>query len=138
MEKAFNEKKAKFVSEQEENGSKLRMEFKETYELMNKRYSMLLSKYEELVEIFEKRPSKDEDLELIAKLKEELRLKANQMSGFEEDMEFYKNQLINMDETYTKYFGNTHKVGNLNPLELNKKGSFNKGKDQKGFNFKKN
>jgi len=78
------------------------------------------------MDIFVDRPSKEEDLELINKLKEENILKDTSLKRAEENMEYYKNLLINSEETYNKYFGNNPKVGgnpNANPTkkpELNK------------------
>jgi len=81
------------------------------------------------MDIFVDRPSKEEDLEMINKLKEENILKDRSLKKAEEDMEYYRNILINSEETYNKYFGNNPKVAGGGPGAKNKE-----GKDEKDFN----
>ena len=71
------------------------------------------------MDIFVDRPSKEEDIELINKLKEDVISKDQNLKKAEENMEYYKNLLINSEETYNKYFGNNPKV--------DKKGDVNSG-----------
>jgi hypothetical protein len=56
-------------------------------------------------------------MDLIFKLREELILKDRKLKEAEENMEVFKNELINREELYNKYFGNNPKVGFLNPLK---------------------
>jgi hypothetical protein len=70
--------------------------------------------------LFHARPPRDEDMELILRLKEEIANKDRIIKEAEEQMEFFKNELINREELYNKYFGNSHKVGYINPIKANK------------------
>jgi hypothetical protein len=61
-------------------------------------------------------------MELIFKLREEIMQKDKLLRAADENMEYYRNELLNREELYNKYFGtNNPKVGFINPLE--KKGS---------------
>ena len=61
-------------------------------------------------------------MELIFKLREEIMTKDKLLRAADENMEYYRNELLNREELYNKYFGtNNPKVGFINPLE--KKGS---------------
>jgi hypothetical protein len=56
-------------------------------------------------------------MDLIFKLREECILKDKKLREAEDNMEIFKNELINREELYNKYFGNNPKVGFLNPLK---------------------
>jgi len=73
-----------------------------------------------MLELFESRPSKDEDVDEINKLRDDLNGKDTLLKRAEEAMDYYKNILINNEESYNKYFGNNPKIGNIDPLK-NKK-----------------
>lgn len=69
-------------------------------------------------DLFEKRPSKEEDMELIFKLREEIMTKEKLLRAADENMEYYRNELLNREELYNKYFGtNNPKVGFINPIK---------------------
>ena len=70
-----------------------------------------------MVDLFESRPSKDEDLEEIQRLREEINAKDLILRRAQENIDFYKNTLINNEESYNGYFGNNPKVGVINPLQ---------------------
>ena len=57
-------------------------------------------------------------MELIFKLKEELLTKDKLLRAADENMEYYRNELLNREELYNKYFGtNNPKVGFINPIK---------------------
>jgi len=57
-------------------------------------------------------------MELIFKLREEIMQKDKLLRAADENMEYYRNELLNREELYNKYFGtNNPKVGFINPLE---------------------
>jgi hypothetical protein len=74
-------------------------------------------RYQELKDLFEKRPPREKDMDLIFDLREKLIVKDKKLKEAEEAVEVYKNELINREELYNKYFGNNPKVGFLNPLK---------------------
>jgi len=88
-----------------------------------------------LKDLFEKRPSKEEDMELIFKLREELMTKDKLLRAADENMEYYRNELLNREELYNKYFGtNNPKVGFINPIKNKENNSNN---NQNGSNSQK-
>ena len=70
-----------------------------------------------MLELFERRPSKDEDVDEINKLRQDLNGKETLLKRAEEAMDYYKNILINNEESYNKYFGNAPKIGTIDPLK---------------------
>ena len=74
-------------------------------------------KYNELNEIFENRPSRPEDLELIQQLSADNQLKDEALRKAIEDLKFYKLELVNREDNYNKMFGTNPMVGVLNPLQ---------------------
>ena len=83
---------------------------------LNTKYIYLI-RYQELKDLFEKRPPREKDMDLIFKLREDLIGKDKKLKEAEENMEVFKNELINREELYNKYFGNNPKTGFLNPLK---------------------
>ena len=66
--------------------------------------------------LYEGRPSRPEDLELIRQLQEEVVQKDNLLKKAAEDMKFYKLELVNREDSYNKMFGTNPNVGVINPL----------------------
>jgi len=57
-------------------------------------------------------------MELIFKLREEIMSKDKLLRAADENMEYYRNELLNREELYNKYFGtNNPKVGFINPIK---------------------
>jgi hypothetical protein len=67
-----------------------------------------------LKELFDKRPPREKDMDLIFKLREDLIAKDKKLKEAEDNMEVFKNELINREELYNKYFGNNPKTGSIN------------------------
>lgn len=76
---------------------------------------MLQQSVRELQELYDSRPSREEDLERLAALEAELREKEAAFKKMYEEMQFYKLELVNRENNYNKVFGSTPNVGVLNP-----------------------
>jgi hypothetical protein len=85
--------------------------------LLETKYSLLNIKYMELKDKFEKRPPREQDIELISRLQDELLLKEKQCKEAQENMERFRNMLINNEENYNKYFNSNPKTGSLNLIK---------------------
>ena len=94
----------------------LQVEFGKTQQLMEEKYRQLEARFGELQELYDGRPSRPEDMELIRQLQEDILQKDNLLKKAAEDMKFYKLELINREESYNKMFGANPNVGVLNPL----------------------
>jgi len=84
---------------------------------MDEKYKQLNDRFLELQDLYENRPSRPEDLEMIRSLQEEILQKDNLLKKAAEDMKFYKLELINREDSYNKMFGTNPNVGVLNPLQ---------------------
>ena len=106
---------------------KIKNEFMEGIKIMELKNISLNNKYQEIKDRFEKRPPREQDLEVIMRLQEELVAKEKICKEAEENMEKFKNMLLNNEENYNKYFNSNPKTGSINLL----KGKENKdGKDK--------
>jgi hypothetical protein len=83
---------------------------------MDEKYKQLEERFAELQELYDSRPSRPEDLEMLNKLQEEIVNKEKLLQKAAEDMKFYKLELINREENYNKVFGSNPTVGLINPL----------------------
>jgi len=68
--------------------------------------------------MYDNRSSKEEDVELIHRLQAESDSKSQLLKKAEEDMKFYKLELINREQNYNNVFGSKPVIGTLNPLDL--------------------
>jgi hypothetical protein len=93
----------------------MQSEFAQASELMDQKYKQLAERFAELQELYEGRPSRPEDLELIRQLQEEIVQKDNLLKKAAEDMKFYKLELINREQSYNQMFGTNPNVGVINP-----------------------
>ena len=108
------------VEEQVKDVREMETEFGKASELMEERYRQLSERFGELQELYEGRPSRPEDLELIRQLQEEIAQKDALLRKAAEDMKFYKLELINREENFNKMFGTNPNVGVMNPLQMGK------------------
>ena len=74
-------------------------------------------KYKELKDIFDKRPSREEDLENISNLMDNLKRNEKTIKNFEGKLEFYKNELEIREENYNNKFNYKPNVGYYDPLK---------------------
>ena len=84
---------------------------------MDQKYRDLNERFNELQGIYEGRPSRPEDTQLIQKLQEEVLEKEGDLKKAAEDMKFYKLELINREHTFNNMFGNNPNVGLMNPMQ---------------------
>jgi len=88
----------------------------------------LTERYNEIMEAFEMRPSRPEDLELIQRLQEDNIIKTEDLRKAIEDLKVYKLELVNREDNYNKMFNSQPMVGVVNPLDFRKtKSSTDKG-----------
>jgi len=104
------------IKEHLEAMAQMQRDLNSTTQLMEERYRELEGKYLELQDMYDNRPSKEEDLALIKHLQEEVTEKDAALKKAFEDMKFYKLELINREENYNKLFGAKPTVGVFNPL----------------------
>ena len=67
--------------------------------------------------MYEGRPSRPEDTDLIQKLQDEILQREADLKKAAEDMKFYKLELINRESTFNNMFGNNPSVGLMNPTQ---------------------
>ena len=75
----------------------------------------LEKKYENLLKLYNNRPSRSEDLKKIRKLHEELIYKENALRQSIEDTKLLRLELVNREETYNKYFRQPKHASGLQP-----------------------
>ena len=83
---------------------------------MDQKYRQLNDRFVELQELYEGRPSRPEDLDLIRQLQADIEAKDAAIKKAAEDMKFYKLELINREQSYNQMFGSTPNVGLMNPM----------------------
>ena len=94
----------------------LQEEFGNASKLMDSKYRMLNENFKELESIYQQRPSRPEDLELVKQLQDDILIKEQALKKAAEDMKFYKLELINREQSYNTMFGTNPNVGLMNPL----------------------
>lgn len=119
LEKEFINKTDQFKLSQLEDLRGIKAEFQEALALMEKKNKIIVEKYQELKETFDKRPSREEDLENIGNLMEELKRNERLIKNFEGKVEFYKNELDIREENYNNKFNYKPNVGYYDPLKGN-------------------
>ena len=72
--------------------------------------------YDELKQLFDDRPSKEEDLRLIQKLQQLLEQREDDLRRAWQELKFFKLELINRENNYNKMFNATPNVGVLDPF----------------------
>jgi restriction endonuclease S subunit len=90
-------------------------EFGQASELMDQKYRQLNDRFIELQELYENRPSRPEDLEMIRQLEETIAQQEAMLKKAAEDMKFYKLELINREKSYNEMFGANPMVGFIEP-----------------------
>jgi len=94
----------------------LKEQFHRARHLQDMQLDMLQERLKELQELYDNRPSREEDLERIASLEEIVRDKEAVVKRLMEEMQFYKLELHNREQNYNKVFGAQPTVGILNPV----------------------
>ena len=84
---------------------------------MDQKYRDLNQKFMEVQGMYEARPSRPEDTELIKTLQDEILQREADLKKAAEDMKFYKLELINREQSFNNMFGNNPSVGLMNPMQ---------------------
>ena len=111
----------KLIQEQIVEITALQGDFGNASSLMDQKYRDLNQKFMELQTMYEGRPARPEDTELIQKLQDEVLAKEADLKKAAEDMKFYKLELINRESTFNNMFGNNPSVGLINPMQAQTK-----------------
>lgn len=96
---------------------KIKTEFLETLQLLEKKNSSLTFELDDLKAFIAKRPSRDEDVDEINNLRDELERKEKEYEETTALLEQFRNELLNREENYNGYFDRKPKVGYVNPLK---------------------
>lgn len=101
----------RMVAEQTKDIEDMNSEFAHASQLMQDKYNMLSDRMGELQDLYEQRPSRPEDLEMVKDLNEAIVQKDAFIKKQEDDMKFYKLELINREQSYNQMFGTTPMLG---------------------------
>ena len=85
------------IEEQSREIEEMQGEFNNAGSLLSEKYNQLEGKFGELQELYEGRPSRPEDIEMIQDLNEQITQKDAFIKKQEDDMKFYKLELINRE-----------------------------------------
>jgi len=94
----------------------LQEQFDRARRLQESQIELLQSRVTEFQELYDLRPSREEDLARIAALEAEVAELARAIEKLVEDMKFYKLELVNREHNYNKVFGAAPTVGVMNPV----------------------
>ena len=73
--------------------------------------------YQELKQLFDDRPSREEDLRMIQKLQQLLETREEQLKKAWQELKFFKLEMINRQNSFNKLFNANPNIGVLDPLE---------------------
>jgi len=116
----FNEKAKSFKEKFILDAEKLKKEFLDTLKSLENKNNTLTKENTDLQNYLAKRPSRDEDLDEISRLNEEIEKKEKEIKENALLLEQFRNELINREETYNGYFDRKPKVGYVDPLKIKK------------------
>ena len=80
-------------------------------QLLTERNTQLQEQLEEITHKFINRASRDEDLSRIQELENEIVQWGNKVKKLEEEMKFYKLELINREDNFNNKFGGGPQIG---------------------------
>ena len=112
---------------------KLKQQFLDTLHILEDKNAMLTKEIEDLQNYLSRRPSRDEDLEEINRLNEEIDKKDRELKESTVLLEQFRNELINREETYNGYFERKPKIGFIDPIKEKKEKEKKKLKAINGF-----
>lgn len=105
------------VNEQIEWTQEMKKEFASMIEENKQRIRLMQEEYDELKQLFDDRPSKEEDLRLIQKLQQLLEQREEELKRAWQELKFFKLELINRENNYNKMFSASPNIGVLDPFE---------------------
>jgi chromosome segregation ATPase len=104
------------IQDQLRETTQLKEQFDRARQLQDEQIEMLQLRVQELQELYDSRPSREEDVERIHALEAEVEEKENVIKRLLDEMQFYKLELVNREQNYNKVFGASPLVGTLNPV----------------------
>ncbi|KAL0238961.1 hypothetical protein PCE1_004652 [Barthelona sp. PCE] len=112
----------RMVSNHKMDIEKLKKEIQSLERSFDEERMKLNEKVEEYHNLYLERPSRPEDLEFIEQLKLALDQRTEELEEIKQQMQYFKLELVNRDENYTKMFGGSvGTIGTLDPLQKKKK-----------------
>lgn len=87
----------RMIDEQTRDIEEMQNEFAQASSLMQEKFNRLNDQFLELQELYDGRPSRPEDLEMLRDLNEQIEQKDAFIKKQEDDMKFYKLELINRE-----------------------------------------
>lgn len=113
------------LEEQTKEISELKEQFDCARNLQEMQINMQQQRIVELENLYNSRPSREEDLQLIAQLETDVQAKSAQITKLLDDMQFYKLELVNREQNYNKVFGAEPTIGIMNPIAKKPSGPTN-------------
>jgi chromosome segregation ATPase len=104
------------LQEQLRETTQLKEQFDQARQLQDSQIDLLQQRVQELQDLYDARPSRDEDVERIAALEAAVEEKESTIRKLVDEMQFYKLELVNREQNYNKVFGASPLVGTLNPV----------------------
>lgn len=117
MKRKLKEDAENNLKQQMEFVEKMKLEFDEIRRIHDQEKENLEIKYNELNQLFEQRPSRPEDLELIQQLQQDNVIKEEELRKAVENLKFFKLELLNREDNFNRLFNANPNVGVLNPLD---------------------
>eukprot|EP00927_Polykrikos_kofoidii_P017576 TRINITY_DN18020_c0_g1_i2.p1 TRINITY_DN18020_c0_g1~~TRINITY_DN18020_c0_g1_i2.p1 ORF type:complete len:1107 (-),score=322.83 TRINITY_DN18020_c0_g1_i2:160-3327(-) len=115
----------KLIEEQVQETTELKAEFDRAQDLQDMQIDMLQKRLQEMQDLYDSRPSREEDVNKIAMLEAALLEKEDHVKKLMEEMKFFKLELVNREQNYNKVFGAAPLVGTMNPVTSAKKNTSN-------------
>lgn len=106
----------RLLEEQIRETGELKAHFEHARQLQDTQIDLLHQRVQELQELYDSRPSREEDVERIRALEAEIAEKEVDIKRLMDEMQFYKLELVNREQNYNKMFGASPLVGTLNPM----------------------
>jgi len=103
--------------------TELKEQFDRARQLQDMQIEMLQKRLDELQELYDSRPSREEDVQRISLLETDLAEKLAIVKKLTDEMQFYKLELVNREQNYNKVFGAAPTVGVMNPVTQKKTSS---------------
>lgn len=115
----------RMIEEQGREIEEMQGEFNNAGALLSEKYRQLESKFNDIQELYEARPSRPEDLEMIQDQSEQITQKDAFIKKQEDDMKFYKLELINREQSYNQMFGTAPQIAGMGPMAQGKQSLIN-------------
>nr|CAB3244394.1 protein FAM184A-like [Phallusia mammillata] len=115
LTRKFQTKQDRYEAETIRQKQAMVNDFNRATEALKDKLSSLNIALREAEEMYERRDSRPEDLDMINQLKELVRDRENQMQKLIDDKKYYQMELVNRETNFNKVFSAAPNVGVLNP-----------------------